>query len=301
MTEWLNNIQSQLSADQMPAWGEIEAIQKQVSKHLDLVLVNQPVSQRQEVLDLAALVLERDELKTPVLLESVTQVLLQLTVVDQKLLDLVVLLNQETRSNLDTQDRITSFFSVAIRSASSYQQLKLLVNTVIYLASTNRRTDEPLQFPIQKIVFERLVPRLLEPEHALEVSNLLQWLRYHATDSGRRILYNQLAQLIHKTERNSSILHIIFDFAFTSLGKTNQNKEATINHDQSQEISFQKVCIKRIIELLAESSSATSGFGLLVSFWPLITKELRTTLVQSLPVSIDFSQDWSNILEKYKC
>ena len=174
MTEWLNNIQSQLSADQMPAWGEIEAIQKQVSKHLDLVLVNQPVSQRQEVLDLAALVLERDELKTPVLLESVTQVLLQLTVVDQKLLDLVVLLNQETRSNLDTQDRITSFFSMAIRSASSYQQLKLLVNTVIHLASTNRRTDEPLQFPIQKIVFERLVPRLLEPEHALEVSNLLE-------------------------------------------------------------------------------------------------------------------------------
>ena len=300
MTEWLNNIQSQLSADQMPAWGEIETIQKQVSKHLDLVLVNQPVSQRQEVLDLVALVLERDELKTPVLLESVTQVLLQLTVVDQKLLDLVVLLNQETRSNLDTQDRITSFFSMAIRSASSYQQLKLLVNTVIHLASTNRRTDEPLQFPIQKIVFERLVPRLLEPEHALEVSNLLQWLRYHATDSGRRILYNQLAQLIHKTELNSSTLHIIFDFAFTSLGKTNQNKEATVNHDQSQEISFQKVCIERIIELLAESSSATSGFGLLVSFWPLITKELRATLVQSLPVSIDFSQDWSNILEKYK-
>ena len=209
-------------------------------------------------------------------------------------------IRDRTRSNLDTQDRITSFFSMAIRSASSYQQLKLLVNTVIHLASTNRRTDEPLQFPIQKIVFERLVPRLLEPEHALEVSNLLQWLRYHATDSGRRILYNQLAQLIHKTEPNSSTLHIIFDFAFTSLGNTNQNKEATINHDQSQEISFQKVCIERIVELLAESSSATSGFGLLVSFWPLITEELRVTLVESLPVSIDFSQDWSNILGKYK-
>ena len=99
MTEWLNNIQIQLSADQMPAWGEIETIQKQVSKQLDLALVNQTVSQRQEILELVALVLERDELKTPVLLESVTQALLQLTVVDQKLLDLVVLLNQEVGMN----------------------------------------------------------------------------------------------------------------------------------------------------------------------------------------------------------
>lgn len=300
MTEWLNNIQIQLSADQMPAWGEIETIQKQVSKQLDLALVNQTVSQRQEILELVTLVLERDELKTPVLLESVTKALLQLTVVDQKLLDLVVLLNQETRSNQDTQDRISRFFSTAIRSASSYQQLKLLVNTIIHLASTNRRTDEPLQFSIQQIVFERLVPRLLEPEHALEVSNLLQWLRYHATDSGRRILYNQLAQLVHNPELNSSTLHIIFDFAFTSLGRPNQNKEVTVNHDQSQEISFQKVCIDQIIKLLTESSSATSALGLLVSFWPLITKELRVTLVQSLPVSTDFSQDWSNILEEHK-
>ena len=210
MTEWLNNIQSQLSADQMPAWGEIETIQKQVSKHLDLVLVNQPVSQRQEVLDLVALVLERDELKTPVLLESVTQVLLQLTVVDQKLLDLVVLLNQETRSNLDTQDRITSFFSMAIRSASSYQQLKLLVNTVIHLASTNRRTDEPLQFPIQKIVFERLVPRLLEPEHALEDPNKTKGklgYRRRVSTPSQRALDMLPAQLPQRRESFAAYFH----------------------------------------------------------------------------------------------
>jgi len=300
MVDWFDNIKSQLSANQIPALDEIKIIRQQVSERLDLASINGSVDQRRQVFELVSLVLTHDELKTPTLLESVAQVLFQPTVVDQPLLDLVVFLHQETRSDHEIQDKITSFFTTAIRSASSYQQLRLLVNTVIHLASTTKLIESSLQFLIEQTTFEKLVPRLVEVEHALEISNQLQWLRHHATDSGRHILYIQLIQLIHKPKLENETFHIVLDFAFTPPDKPKRRIwENAENYDQSQEESFQKVCIERIVDLLADSSTSFGTLGLLVSFWPLIRQELRMLLVQLLPEKIDLSQDWSEMLAEY--
>ena len=239
MNDLLQALQARLTSDQIPALGEIEEVQQQVAQLLEIAMVgpstgmtnqmntarvdvsaqvsSDPADRHHQVLDLMAFILAHDELKTPALLDMTALALSRLnpSQIDQRLLDLLIQFCRYAHLETTVQENIARFLTTAIHSVSSYQQLKALVNTIIHVADTIKLSELPHKLQLEQAIFEKLVPRLLDFDRALEVTNLLQWLRYHATGFGLEVLYRQLIQIIHNPKLQIGSFQAVLDFAFT--------------------------------------------------------------------------------------
>ncbi|MDP6747647.1 MAG: hypothetical protein QGH37_11630 [Candidatus Poribacteria bacterium] len=315
MNDLLQALQVRLTSDQIPALGEIEEVQQQVAQLLETAIVEPSIGitdqmnpvrvgvsaqassdladRHHRVLDLMAFILAHDVLKTPALLNAVALALSRLnpSKIDQRLLDLLIQFCRYTHSGTTVQENIVRFLTIAIHSASSYQQLKSLVNTIIHVADAIKLSELPHKLQLEQAVFEKLVPRLLDLDRALEVTNLLQWLRYHATGFGLEVLYRQLIQIIHDPELQIESFQAVLDFAFTKQEtETTETTEAkaisdrnSLELEDAQLFAVQTACIERMVIYLADESTNGPMAHLLISVWPLMSKPLRVLLVQQLP------------------
>ena len=210
--------------------------------------------------------------------------------IDQRLLDLLIQFCRYAHLETTVQENIARFLTTAIHSVSSYQQLKSLVNTIIHVAYALKLSELPHKLQLEQAVFEKLVPRLLDFDRALEVTNLLQWLRYHATGFGLEVLYRQLIQIIHNPKLQIGSFQAVLDFAFTEEEtETTETTEAKAISDRNnseledaQLFAVQTACIERMVIYLADESTDGPTAHLLISVWPLMSKSLRVLLVQIL-------------------
>jgi len=315
MNDLLQALQARLTSDQIPALGEIEEVQQQVAQLLEIAMVgpstgmtnqmntvrvdvsaqvsSDPADRHHQVLDLMAFILAHDELKTPALLDMTALALSRLnpSQIDQRLLDLLIQFCRYAHLETTVQENIARFLTTAIHSVSTYQQLKALVNTIIHVADTIKLSELPHKLQLEQAIFEKLVPRLLDFDRALEVTNLLQWLRYHATGFGLEVLYRQLIQIIHNPKLQIGSFQAVLDFAFTEQEtETTETTEAKAISDRNnseledaQLFAVQTACIERMVIYLADESTDGPMVHLLISVWPLMSKALRVLLVQQLP------------------